>query len=81
MAWKQSHYRNKKLKKLEHATKSKYFSGAYFDERKNRIIRQSCNTKKEKYLCRKQTRCKIKDLDLPKSNIHKKYYDYKWRIF
>lgn len=75
---------NQKLKKLYdelHGTKYAYKNGAYFDERKNRIVKYTCHNEWFKTHSRRIVRRKLNNSDvLLNGNEYKKMYDYWWTI-
>lgn len=69
------------LNKLYNKTKNSYGAGAWYDEDKNRIIRYSCHIKRDKILCRRITRKRLKRNSSCYSGcIYKRFYDYWWEI-
>jgi len=79
------YYRNRetqrRLKKI--AMGSNYIAGAYFDDKKGRYIRYSCNNARTRQLYNKRTRAYLKrNLDLKLSNGAYKHLNnnYKWDL-
>ena len=81
MSYKRKQEEKRRLKKLYEKTKYGYCAGAWYDERKKRIIRYSCHIKSEKKWCKRLTRRKLNRLSENYSNCaYKKIYDYWWQI-
>lgn len=72
---------NHKLKKLYDETKNSYAAGAYFDERKNRIVKYTCHNEWFKTHSRRIVRRRLNNSDiLSNGNEYKKMYDYWWTV-
>lgn len=81
MSYKRSIETKRRLKRLLLKTKRYYGVGAYFDSRKNRIIRYSCHNEWVKTHSRRITRRKLKLTDdVYNGCSYKKLYDYWWEI-
>ena len=81
MSYKRKVIENKKLRKLYENTKNWYGAGAYYDERKKRIIRYSCHCKYFKKLSRRIARRKLNNCDDRYcGSQYKKLFDYWWTI-
>lgn len=70
----------RRLNNLYRQTKYAYGAGAYFDEKKNRLIKYSVNNKTIKLICRRTTRRHIANDDNTMRGGYRKYYDYWWEI-
>lgn len=88
MSWKESVDRDEKLKKLFRETENRYGSGAYFDERKNRIIKYSSSDKSKypsylkKFSSKKLRRYyKTDSEELLQRGKYRKVFDYYWHLF
>lgn len=75
---------NKRLQRLYDETKNSCGNGAYYDRRKDRIIRYSLSNGKSypKYLKRQSNkRIRKNKYYLPKRGNYKKLYDYWWLLY
>ena len=72
-----------RLEKLYNATKTKYGSGAWYDERKGRYIKYSPsdNSKYAKYLRKAANKKVRKTLIALQGGEFKKIFDYLWLLF
>ena len=81
MSHKRSVEDKRRLKKLYEDTKNNYCSGAWYDEKKNRYIRYTCQNEWFKTYSRRIVRRKLKnDEDLIHGNSYKKIFDYRWTV-
>ena len=87
MSYKESEDRKRKLNKLLYETEHSYGSGAWYNERKGRIIKYSAsdNSHYASYLKKRGARLyrrkyKKSDVLLQRSD-YKKTFDYKWMIY
>ncbi len=72
-----------RLKKLYNASKNHWFAGAWYDEDKDRIIKnKSSNTAWLKRRCSKITRLKAKNIinNSREKSHYKKCFDYQWEL-
>lgn len=82
MSYRCSQKRKQKLIRLEAKTRNSYGAGAFYDDKKNRIIRYSVHSRWLKHHCRKEMRRRLKDIDynFHKKCDYKKLYDYWWSL-
>ncbi|MBQ6627897.1 MAG: hypothetical protein IJH65_03620 [Methanobrevibacter sp.] len=81
MSYQRKMIENRRLKKLYQATKNWYGAGAYYDERKKRIIKYTCNSKEVRKLSSKIIRRKLnRTEDRYNGSKYKRLFDYWWTI-
>ena len=81
MSYRRKQEENRRLNKLYNKTKNGYGAGAYYDDRKDRLIRYSCHDKNWKARCRRTTRRRLKKMEFHCSGCtYKKFYEYWWQI-
>lgn len=80
--WYRKRVENHRLKRLYSETKYSYGAGAYYDERKKRYIRYSCNDKALRQIMNRRTRRKLKKNheDTVQNGQYKKLADYWWTL-
>ena len=77
--------RKMKLKKLYHETISMYGAGAYYDEKKDRLIRYSCNSSSlrrslNRIVRRKLNQGKYREIPYLSDGQYRKIVDYWWTL-
>jgi hypothetical protein len=70
----------RRLKRLYEETKNGYGAGAWYNDKKDRLIKYSCHSTWLKRYCSKITRTRMKTIfENPREKCnYKKYFDYWW---
>lgn len=80
MGYKASQQHKQRMEKLHRQTRRRYFAGVYFDEQKKYYVRYTQNNPKDKRICRRATRRKLKYQEGIQYSQYKKEFDYQYMV-
>lgn len=79
MGYRRAAERNRRLKKLHENTRHTYGAGAYYSDRRGRLVRYSVNSKRVRQAGNRKLRRRKIDF-APSSGWHRKAFDYWWTV-